>query len=137
MEDKKIIVLIVAADFAIAKKLSELLYEVGSVGLVLQAHNYSQAVNVLRHRNIAVAVVDIALPGRNGVELLRTMHDADYRAQTLMISDHPSSYYRDLCSSLGASYFFDKSDDFDKIPFIVAQLQLIYNARKANKSLQN
>jgi DNA-binding NarL/FixJ family response regulator len=124
MPKDKSTILIVDADLTLASKLTDMLYSMGSVGVVLHAYTYSEAVHVLKHRNVSVLVVSITLPGRNGIELLRTLRDADYKAHVVMMSKYPNNYYRALCTSLGASYFFDKADDLNKLPFIVSELQL-------------
>jgi DNA-binding NarL/FixJ family response regulator len=119
MQDEKLSILIVDNDFEVAKKLTRLLYGIKQVGLVLHASTYSEAVNVMRHRNISFLLVEIVLPGRNGIELLRTVHEAHYNAEVIMMGKNLNNYYYELCNSLGAIYLFDKSDDLKKIPFIL------------------
>jgi two-component system, NarL family, invasion response regulator UvrY len=124
MKKEKLAVLVVDADFAVASHLTDMLYRSKPVGLVLHASNYSEAVSVLRQRNISVLVASVILPGRTGIELLRTVRDTGHKAQVIMTCSNPNNYYRELCRSLGAAYFFDKADDLSKLPFIVSGLQM-------------
>jgi DNA-binding NarL/FixJ family response regulator len=108
---------------AMANRLAEVLYEAGTANVVMFASTCDQAMSILQQRETSVLMLDINLPGKSGIELLRSVQRADIKTKVMMISSYSNSYYRDLSSSLGASYFFDKSDDFDRIPFIVSQLQ--------------
>lgn len=109
---------------AIAQRLADILYQTGTADVVMFASDCDQALNILQQRETSVLLIDINLPGKSGLELLRIVHETDIKTKVMIVSNHSNNYYRDLCNSLGASYFFDKSDDFDKIPFIVSQLQL-------------
>jgi DNA-binding NarL/FixJ family response regulator len=108
---------------AIAERLANILYKAGTADVVMFASDCDQAFNILQHRETSVLMIDINLPGKSGLELLRMVHETDIKTKVMMVSNQSGNYYRDLCSSLGASYFFDKSDDFDRIPFIVSQLE--------------
>ena len=123
MQKEKSVVLVVDGSDATAHKLAGVLYEAGTAEVVMFASTCDQALSILQQRETSVLMLDIDLPGKSGIELLRSVQGTDIKAKVMMISNHSNSYYRDLCSSLGASCFFDKSDDFDRIPFIISQLQ--------------
>ena len=123
MQKEKSVVLVVDDSDAMAHKLAEVLYEAGTADVVMFASTCDQALSILQQRETSVLMLDINLPGKSGIELLRSIHEADIKTKVMMISNNSNSYYRDLYNSLGASYFFDKSDDFDRVPFIVSQLQ--------------
>lgn len=124
MQREKLVVMVVDDHIPVAERLTNILYSMDSVGLVVHAPNYDAAMDLLSHCSISFLLVDINLPGKNGIEILRSIGKSGYKAKVMMISNQNNSYYRELCASLGASYYFDKSDDFDKIPFIITQLQL-------------
>jgi two-component system chemotaxis response regulator CheY len=123
MQTEKLIVLVVDDSIAVAERLTNILYGMESVRLVLYAADYDNAMELLNHCNIPFVLLDINLPGKNGIAILRAIRKTGHQAKVMMISNQDNSYYRDLCGSLGASYYFDKSDDFDKIPYIITQLQ--------------
>ena len=41
-----------------------------------------------------------------------------------MITNQVTDHYKKLCSSLGADYFFDKSNEFEQIPGIISAIHL-------------
>ena len=122
MQKEKLVVMVVDDSIAVAQRLTSILYGMKSVGLVLHAADYDKAMDLLNHCSVSFLLVDINLPGKNGIEILRSIEKTGYNAKVMMISNQDNSYYREICASLGASYYFDKSDDFDKIPFIISQL---------------
>jgi len=122
MQIDKLVVMVVDDCIAVSQRLTSILYGMKSVGLVLHAPDYDKAMDLLNNCSISFLLVDINLPGRNGIEILRAIGKAGHSAKVMMISNQNNSYYREICASLGASYYFDKSDDFDKIPFIISQL---------------
>jgi len=124
MQKEKLVVMVVDDSIAIAQRLTNILYGMESVGLVLHAADYDKAMALLSHCSIPFLLVDINLPGKNGIDILRSISKTGYKTKVMMISNQSNSYYRELCASLGASYYFDKSDDFDKIPFVISQLVL-------------
>ncbi len=115
--------MVVDDSIPVAQRITSILYGMESVRLVLHAPDYDKAMALINSCEISFLLVDINLPGKNGIEILRSAGKAGYKGKVMMISNQDNSYYRELCASLGASYYFDKSDDFDKIPFIISQLQ--------------
>ena len=56
------------------------------------------------------------LMGLNGIDLLKTVRHDYPHIVVIMLSNYSEMQYRQKCEQLGAAYFFDKTNDFDKIP---------------------
>lgn len=84
---------------------------------VLQACNYEEAVNWLLKTKVHLALLDISMPGKNGIELLKLIRSRYPDTKVWMISNHADEHYKQLCLSTGADYFFDKSLDFEEIEY--------------------
>jgi len=82
---------------------------------VLQACNYDEAVNWLVKTEVHLAMLDINMPGKNGIELLKLIRSRYPGTKVWMISNHANEHYKKVCLSTGADYFFDKSLDFEEI----------------------
>jgi len=67
-----------------------------------------------------VVLLDINLPDKSGIELLRLIQERHPETAVLMISNNADQYYRNICKKLGARYFLDKSTDIDLIPSILS-----------------
>lgn len=82
---------------------------------VLQACNYEEAVNWLLQKEVHLAMLDISMPGKNGIELLKLIRSRYPGTKVWMVSNHADEHYKQVCLSTGADYFFDKSFDFEEI----------------------
>lgn len=82
---------------------------------VLQAGNYEEAVSWLLKTKVNLALLDISMPGKNGIELLKLIRSSYPGTKVWMISNHADEHYKQVCLSTGADYFFDKSLDFEEI----------------------
>jgi DNA-binding NarL/FixJ family response regulator len=87
----------------------------GNLHPVLQARNYEEAVNWLLQTKVHLALLDISMPGKNGIELLKLIRNRYPGTKVWMISNHADEYYKQVCLSTGADQFFDKSLDFEEI----------------------
>jgi CheY-like chemotaxis protein len=116
------IVLIVDDSILIFDRMILMLAEIGNIQSVVHASNYNEAIELLNGLTPDLALLDIHLPGKSGIELLRTIKRMYRGIKVFMITNYASDYYRNLCTTLGADHFFDKSKDFNLIPkFISAE----------------
>lgn len=83
------------------------------------ASNYEEAHRFLSVKDHDIVLLDINLPGKNGIELLKFIFQRSKQCEVIMITNHADGYYRDQCTELGAKYFLDKSNDFALVPEIV------------------
>ena len=60
-----------------------------------------------------VVLLDIALPGRDGLDVLQALRKAWPTLPVLMLSTYPESQYAVRCIRLGASGYLNKSADAD------------------------
>jgi DNA-binding NarL/FixJ family response regulator len=87
-----------------------------------QVHSYSEAIDSLVKARPDIVLLDINLPGTNGIELLRYLKKNDPSIVVIMFSNRGNVYYKDLCKKLGAEFFVDKSKGFDELPGIITSL---------------
>ena len=90
---------------------------------VLQAHDYEKASEWLLKTKIDLVLLDISLPGKSGIELLKLIRKNYTGTKVLMISNHANEHYKQACLSIGADDFFDKSFDFEQMTQKVQQLK--------------
>ena len=111
----------------IAKRLKELLDDVGGVELMGNAETIKTALEVIEQSQPHVVFLDINLAHdkpRNGIDLLNALRKMYPVMKIIMLTNLSDSRYREMCRSIGADYFFDKSDDFDRIPDTLASIRL-------------
>lgn len=118
----KLTVLIVDDSVKLRDRLHAILHETSCVDRIVHAGTYQEACNLLENTGIHLAVLDIGLPDKNGIELLRLIGQQYPATKVIMVSNYANSYYRKQCLSAGAVYFFDKSHEFEQLAGAVEQL---------------
>lgn len=116
---KKIELLIVDDNANFTDRMKVLLKEVDHISHISVAANYDEARTLLAMDNPEIVLLDINLPGRNGIELLRLIRQYNKACEVIIISNHTDSYYKQQCKDLGARYFLDKSNEFSMVPGLV------------------
>lgn len=114
MVDGRITVMVVDDSFLFRQRLTCLLTD-KNLHPVLQARNYEEAVNWLLKATINLVLLDISLPGKNGIDLLKLIKNRYPGTTVWMISNHADELYKEVCLTMGADHFFDKSLDFEEI----------------------
>jgi DNA-binding NarL/FixJ family response regulator len=115
-------VLIVDDSPIIITKLVELLQEVCTIRNIKSSASYTHAIETLNAYNPDVVLLDINLPDKSGIQLLRYVKLNLPKATVIMVTNQNSTYYRNLCIDLGAEHFLDKSKDFEALPSILTSL---------------
>jgi DNA-binding NarL/FixJ family response regulator len=59
--------------------------------------------------------LDINLPGRNGIDLLKKFREISKHVKIVMLTNNDPGEYLETCMRLGADYYVEKSLGFDSI----------------------
>jgi DNA-binding NarL/FixJ family response regulator len=117
-------VIVVDDSPAVRARIVSLLGEEGGVEVVGEAWEGAQAVLLVRLHAPDVVVLDLNLPGLNGIEVLALIKAEPSPPVVVVLTNHPQSGYRDECLRSGADFFFDKSRDFDRVAGAVASARV-------------
>jgi len=74
-----------------------------------------------------LALLDIQLPGKNGMDLLKGIKDSTKECEVVMLTNSAGEYYREQCRKLGALRFFDKTNDFELVPAMIKDFAIQNN----------
>lgn len=118
---RKLIILIVDDNMSFVDRMIGLLDDIKHIGHISVASDYDEAFRFITEENPDLVLLDINLPGRNGIELLRKIRLSGKECKVIMITNHADDYYRQQCKELGADHFLDKSNDFAKVGIIINQ----------------
>lgn len=102
-------VLIVDDHPLIRKGLRQLLVESVHIGLVEEAEDGFKAIEAVRRSRFDVVVLDISIPGKDGMEALREIKELAPDLPVLMLSIQPEEQYALRAFRLGASGCLNKS----------------------------
>ncbi len=119
---KEAIILIVDDNINFVDRMISLLEDADNNGQINVANNYDEARRFLALKDPDVVLLDINMPGKSGIELLKLIRKNNTQCEVIMITNHADDYYRQQCEELGAKHFLDKSNDFALVPGIIKQL---------------
>jgi DNA-binding NarL/FixJ family response regulator len=116
-------VLIVDDNTSFVERIIALLGETRNIGPISVANEHNEASRIFEQQKPDVVLLDISMPGKSGMDLLRQFKTSYNQCQVIMLTNHADEFYRDRCYDLGADYFLDKSYDFVKVPVILSLIQ--------------
>lgn len=99
----------------VRERIKMLLSEVESIEIVGEAVDAQQAVDFITKQLPDVVILDIRMPGRNGIDVLKEIDKKDGLPVVIMLTNFPYPQYRRKCMEAGADFFFDKSREFEKV----------------------
>ena len=115
-------ILIVDDAKLVVYRLVSLLADMKGETDLCEAYCYEEAMAEIVNNTPDVLLLDIQMPGRNGIELLSAIRQRYPNMIIIMLTNMVSSRYKELCDEMGANHFVDKSSDFEKIPGIILSL---------------
>ena len=116
-------VLIADDSQVVRERLVDLLSDLTGVELVGQAEDGMQAFELVVRLKPDVAIVDVRMPRRTGLDLLRYVSKNPHAPRVIILTNYPTPENREKCFELGADYFFDKSSEIEKVVDVLKDLQ--------------
>ena len=107
---------LVADDHPIIRKgLRQMLSEAHDISVVGEAANGAEVFDELSRKTYDVVLLDISMPGRGGMDILRTIKNQNPRMPVLMLSIHPENQYAVRAIKTGASGYLTKDCEPEEI----------------------
>ncbi|HEU0282357.1 MAG TPA: response regulator transcription factor [Gallionella sp.] len=101
--------ILIADDHAIVRQgLKQLLEEEPGMEVVAECANGDEAMDWLRNHNCDIALIDIAMPGMSGIDLLNKMHQEKLNLPVLVLSTYAENQYAVRLVKAGASGYLTK-----------------------------
>jgi DNA-binding NarL/FixJ family response regulator len=90
--------------------------------VVAEAANYAEVLNALREFRIDVAILDITMPGRNGIELLTHIKSRHPEVRTLVLTMHAAEPYVTQALRAGADGYMTKEHAVDDLAMAIRRV---------------
>lgn len=90
--------------------LNTTLTRIHGCAVVGMAADGIEAVKVIRELRPHVVVLDITMPHRNGIDVLREIRKEDPNMVIVMFTADPSVVLEEICRKEGANYYLNKSE---------------------------
>lgn len=84
-----------------------------------------EAVTIIRELRPHVVVLDITMPHRNGIDVLREIRKEDPHMVIIMFTADPSVVLEDICLKEGANYYLSKSEVLDLVSICKEMVSVI------------
>ena len=112
-------VLVVDDAPAVAERLREWLQDEVDGDIVGPALSGSEGLELFRAFAPDIALVDLRMPGLDGLGLLRAIRESGQPCTVVILTNQAEPALRDECLAQGADHFLRKSHDLDRIVEIV------------------
>lgn len=120
--NRKLNILIVDDNKGFSDRVACLLKDTGGVASIDKAYTGDEATDMLT-REPDLVLLDIRLPGQNGIALLKQIKESGKQCDVIVMSNYTGEYYKEQCRKLGAMFFLDKTNDFELLPGILNTLR--------------
>ncbi len=117
--EKGLRILLVDDSRIILNRLSTQLLELENVQKVVKATTFQKAVESLNEEEFEIALLDINLPGKSGIDLLEYITVNYPVIKSIMVTNQGSEHYRNICAQLGSFGFIDKSHEIENLPTLI------------------
>ena len=107
---------LLADDHAIVRAgLREILAETGDIAVAGEAASGQEVLAKIRGDDYDVAVLDMSMPGRSGIELIRQVKDEKPKLRILVLTMHSEQQYAVRALKAGASGYLTKESAPDQL----------------------
>ena len=108
--------ILIADDHPIVRKgLRQILSEESDIGEVGEAQNSQEVLELVRKKSWDIVVLDITMPGRGGLDVLKELKELHPKLPILILSMHPEDQYAVRALKAGASGYMTKESAQDEL----------------------
>lgn len=98
------------------------------------AYDGESALNLINEDEPEVIIVDLKMPGINGLEVLRKVKETRPEIEVIILTGHGHEADRELCMKLGAFAYLQKPLDINELSEIIKKANEKIQRKKASKS---
>jgi DNA-binding NarL/FixJ family response regulator len=115
----------------ILERLMEMLSGLGGTRVIGKTGDPTEALRAIRELQPDIAILDIQLPGKSGIELLRDIKGAGLKTHVIILTNFAYPQYQRECMEAGADFFLSKVKDFDLLPSIICSFEASTESSRA------
>jgi DNA-binding NarL/FixJ family response regulator len=106
----------------VRERLRTMLSEIDGIQIAGEAQDVIEAEDRVERLKPDVLILDIRLPGGNGIEVLKRIKEKKSACAVIMLTNYPYPQYRQASMAAGADFFFDKSTEFERVTDVLREL---------------
>jgi len=105
----------------VRERLRAMFSELAEIEIIGEAQNPPEATSSIEKLKPDAVILDIRMPGGSGIDVLQDIKKDNQAPMVIVLTNYPYPQYRRKCMDAGADFFFDKSNEFDKIAEVFKQ----------------
>jgi len=113
------VVLIVDSSIHILESITNLLSETGDTMLIHTALTYAEAITLFNETEPSVVILDRSLPENKSIDFLKHIKSSGIKTNIICLSSRVDNNIEAQCKLLGADFFLDKYNEFERIPIML------------------
>ena len=106
---------LIADDHSLIRSAMKILPENQGYEVVAEATNGADAVQLARLHQVDLMVLDITMPGLDGLEVLNRIRASGLNTRILVLTSQSPLFYSQRCMKAGAAGFITKSQDLTEL----------------------
>lgn len=122
MHTNQLKILLVDDSSIMLQRVQQLLHESLSIERIMIAFDGEDAIEAVSKFQPDIMLVDISMPRKNGVEVLKHVKSNHPNIKVVMLTSQPADQYKDLCLEYGASAYIDKTSEFETVPAVILDI---------------
>ena len=103
----------------ILDRLKAMISEIPETEIIGEAGDAPEAIRAIQKLNPDMVVLDIKMPGGNGMDVLKNIKKNKSESVVVMLTNYHYPQYKRKCMDLGADFFLMKSTEFEMITDII------------------
>jgi DNA-binding NarL/FixJ family response regulator len=108
--------ILIADDHAVVREgLKQIISETSDMRVTDEANNGQEVLNKVSEQHYDVVLLDITMPGRSGLDVLKQLKSKKPKLPVLMLSVHPEEQYAVRTLKAGASGYLTKGSATDEL----------------------
>ena len=106
---------LIADDHPLIRSAMKLLLESEGHDVVAEADNGADAVQLARKHNVDLIILDITMPGLDGLEVINRIRVSEVKSRILVVTSQSPLFYSQRCMKAGAAGFITKGQDLTEL----------------------
>ena len=116
VKTKEKIKVIIADDHPLFRRgLKNAFSDTSDIEVVAEAENGDDLLKKIPGMDLSIALVDVNMPGKNGLDLLKQLREEHSKLPVLVVTVYPEEHYAVRFFKAGASGFITKESSTDQI----------------------
>jgi DNA-binding NarL/FixJ family response regulator len=117
--------ILIADDHSVVRQgLKQILQNLSMVSNVEEAQDGCEALEKIKKEPFDFVILDIAMPGLSGLDILQSLKDSGIKRNILILSVYPQEQYAVRALRMGASGYLSKESAFEELESAIHKISL-------------